>query len=564
MVGPPVTFDTHRSPEPLCCDSSLDSGGSSNPTRHVVLEESNKDGTAVHHIPPTLVSHNDTNGEVLSDEDSDAVPTKPTPVIRDAATPSPPPTTTTTTNQHHQIGGIFYCSDDESGNIMERDYTGMFEGPEKTLEVVFRRVVDNAVTTSNRNRNQTDTILNGTEPTSNDDHLAVYDPVTATTNGPHMGLRQLSRKDIDKICDRARCTILSSISNQYLDAYVLSESSLFIYPYMLVLKTCGTTTLLRCIATLIDLGRKLGLEIDWVGYSRKNFNFPGDQAFPHQSFHQELDYLYSHRVLSERLDGNGYTLGPVNGDHWFVFVADHTSRTGALEIDTDRVLNIMMFDIDENVAKFFHYDEYERNVDGETKDEEVLRISNEQTIESGIKDLCPGAIIDPRAFEPCGYSMNAVLFRSYTTIHITPESGSSYASFETNQKVGSYKALISNVIRTFRPKRFVMTLMADEGGLKQVKDNPLADAAVDSKIVVPATKAPESGSALRLASFTKQSFTYKRSTLASIKVEEDCCCMMGNWVLEKSMTNGGSNGSANPLLNFENRRGSKARGMTIS
>ena len=564
MVGPPVTFDTHRSPEPLCCDSSLDSGGSSNPTRHVVLEESNKDGTAVHHIPPTLVSHNDTNGEVLSDEDSDAVPTKPTPVVRDAATPSPPPTTTTTTNQHHQIGGIFDCSDDESGNIMERDYTGMFEGPEKTLEVVFRRVVDNAVTTSNRNRNQTDTILNGTEPTSNDDHLAVYDPVTATTNGPHMGLRQLSRKDIDKICDRARCTILSSISNQYLDAYVLSESSLFIYPYMLVLKTCGTTTLLRCIATLIDLGRKLGLEIDWVGYSRKNFNFPGDQAFPHQSFHQELDYLYSHRVLSERLDGNGYTLGPVNGDHWFVFVADHTSRTGALEIDTDRVLNIMMFDIDENVAKFFHYDEYERNVDGETKDDEVLRISNEQTIESGIKDLCPGAIIDPRAFEPCGYSMNAVLFRSYTTIHITPESGSSYASFETNQKVGSYKALISNVIRTFRPKRFVMTLMADEGGLKQVKDNPLADAAVDSKIVVPATKAPESGSALRLASFTKQSFTYKRSTLASIKVEEDCCCMMGNWVLEKSMTNGGSNGSANPLLNFENRRGSKARGMTIS
>ena len=33
-------------------------------------------------------------------------------------------------------------SDDESGNILERNYTGMFEGPEKTLEVVFRRVSD--------------------------------------------------------------------------------------------------------------------------------------------------------------------------------------------------------------------------------------------------------------------------------------------------------------------------------------------------------------------------------------------------------------------------------------
>jgi S-adenosylmethionine decarboxylase len=105
---------------------------------------------------------------------------------------------------------------------------------------------------------------------------------------------------LDRICARARCTILSKISNNYVDAYVLSESSLFVYPYMLVLKTCGTTTLLRCIALLIEMGKKLGLEIDWVGYSRKNFNFPGDQAFPHQSFHQELEYLYSHRNVSMR------------------------------------------------------------------------------------------------------------------------------------------------------------------------------------------------------------------------------------------------------------------------
>ena len=428
-------------------------------------------------------------------------------------------------------------SDDESGNLLDRDYTGMFEGPEKTLEVVFRRVGDEPVECST-----TEDLALGEE-------------------SGRIGLRRLARADVDRICSRARCTILSTMSNRYLDAYVLSESSLFIYPFMLVLKTCGTTTLLRCIATLIDLGRKLGLEIDWVGYSRKNFNFPGDQAFPHQSFHQELEYLYSHRSLCERLDGNGYTLGPVTRDHWFVFVADQTTRTKALDVDTDRVLNIMMFDIDENVAQFFQYDQYERNLVDETKDDEVKRISEEQTTESGIRDLCPGAIIDPRAFEPCGYSMNALLFRSYSTIHITPESGSSYASFETNQKVGSYKALISNVIRTFRPKRFIMTLMADEGGLKQVKDNPLADAAVDSKIVVPAGKAPDTGSAVRRASYSKHNVTYKRSSLASIKVEEDCCCMMGTWCLEKA-TNPllGSNGN----LATAGLRKNKPRGLSIS
>jgi S-adenosylmethionine decarboxylase len=432
-------------------------------------------------------------------------------------------------------------SDDElSGNVMERDYTGVFEGPEKTLEVVFRRIRDH--------REDTEPVSSGSSTSSSTADMST-DEGTASWENPgeityeRKGLRQLERSDLDLICSRARCTILSSISNRYLDAYVLSESSLFVYPYMLVLKTCGTTTLLRCIAVLIDLGKKLGLEIDWVGYSRKNFNFPGDQAFPHQSFHQELQYLDSHRGLSKRLQGNGYTLGPVTGDHWFVFVADHTQRTLANEIDTDRVLNIMMFDIDEDVAKLFYYDQYDQELEGETKEEEIRRISNEQTLDSGIKALCPGAIIDARAFEPCGYSMNAMLFHSYSTIHITPESGSSYASFETNQKVSSYKALINNVIRTFRPKRFVITLMADQGGLNQIKDNPLSDVGSEAKIVVPSARPPLSNdnnasdlALLRRAncSNVKASYVYKRSHLASIKVEEDCCCMMGTWAMEKS------------------------------
>lgn len=383
-----------------------------------------------------------------------------------------------------------FHDDDNSGEI--REYTGVFEGPEKTLEVCFRK--------------------------KDKDAPEVVGP------GEHVGLRRLTRSELDRVCARARCTILSSVSNQYLDAYVLSESSLFVYPYMLILKTCGTTTLLRCIALLIDFGQKVGLEIDWVGYSRKNFNYPGDQYFPHQSFFQELEYLYSHRNLCERLDGNGYTLGPVTSDHWFVFVADHTIRSKSMELDTDRVLNIMMFDIDEDVSRLFYYDNYDTK-EGETKDEETARISKEQTAKSGITELCPGAIIDPMAFEPCGYSMNAILFRSYSTIHITPESGSSYVSFETNQKVKSYKSLISNVIRTFRPKRFVMTLMADEAGLEQVQGNPLTSHGVDSQVLVPNPRD------LAEATGNKQ-MIYKRSTCASIRVEDDCCCILGNWVLK--------------------------------
>jgi hypothetical protein len=169
---------------------------------------------------------------------------------------------------------VFFADDDnQSGEL--REYTGVFEGPEKTLEVCFRK------------------------------KDSFGPPEIPSNDTRQFGLRSLSRHDLDRICARARCTILSKVSNNYVDAYVLSESSLFVYPYMLVLKTCGTTTLLRCIALLIAMGKRLGLEIDWVGYSRKNFNFPGDQAFPHQSFHQELEYLYSHRNVSFVIGSEG-------------------------------------------------------------------------------------------------------------------------------------------------------------------------------------------------------------------------------------------------------------------
>lgn len=109
--------------------------------------------------------------------------------------------------------GQSHFDDDSSGNLLDRDYTGMFEGPEKTLEVVFRR---------------TDGMEHQATSSTGDLSGEVSGPVQ------RVGLRRLSRDDLDRICARARCTILSVVSNRYLDAYVLSESSLFVYPYMCV------------------------------------------------------------------------------------------------------------------------------------------------------------------------------------------------------------------------------------------------------------------------------------------------------------------------------------------
>ena len=59
------------------------------------------------------------------------------------------------------------------------------------------------------------------------------------------GLRDVTREEWTELCVAAACEILDVRSNEFFDAYLLSESSLFVYPVKLILKTCGTTTLLR-------------------------------------------------------------------------------------------------------------------------------------------------------------------------------------------------------------------------------------------------------------------------------------------------------------------------------
>lgn len=71
---------------------------------------------------------------------------------------------------------------------------------------------------------------------------------------------------------------------------------------------------------------------------------------------------------------------------------------------------------------------------------------------SGIRSLLPGSIIQDFMFSPCGYSMNGILDDAYWTIHITPESHCSYASFETNLRGESYNALVKAVLDIFRPQ----------------------------------------------------------------------------------------------------------------
>lgn len=72
-----------------------------------------------------------------------------------------------------------------------------------------------------------------------------------------------------------------------------SESSMFVYPHKLILKTCGTTTLLLALPRILEVAKQYcGFEKVWrVFYSRKAFMFPERQVGPHRSWESEVEFL---------------------------------------------------------------------------------------------------------------------------------------------------------------------------------------------------------------------------------------------------------------------------------
>ena len=192
------------------------------------------------------------------------------------------------------------------------------------------------------------------------------------------------------------CKVLSIVESEDVDAYLLSESSMFVFPHKLILKTCGTTTLLFGLPRILEIaaifggyarstapsGRGIAIAAPpyRVFYSRKNFLFPDRQHGPHRSWRDEvksLDKLF--------LGGSAYMIGKMNGEHWYLYLtepntmltppASPTHSDSPMETETkvlslptaihgikkssmceaeDETLEILMTDLDEENAKQFY------------------------------------------------------------------------------------------------------------------------------------------------------------------------------------------------------------------
>lgn len=298
-----------------------------------------------------------------------------------------------------------------------------FEGPEKRLEVIFSPA-NAAVATFARSE----------------------------------GLRSYNSERWQELLNYAKCTIISERHNDHFDAYVLSESSLFVYPTKAMLKTCGGTTLLRVIPKLLEYAAAVGLVTETVVYSRKNYLRPQRQESPHHDFNAEVDFLQ--QSFPEAAGGQAYTFGSITAEHWNLFVADcrpnsgqpsspRETRAASPSTSTSSTSNarapattveIMMHQLDRYVCSRFF---------GKRENRDLPEVNQ----------LIPGSELDQFHFEPCGYSMNALFNDSFSTIHVTPEPDFSYASYETSLILPNYNALISAVLDLFRPAVVTISIL---------------------------------------------------------------------------------------------------------
>ena len=191
------------------------------------------------------------------------------------------------------------------------------------------------------------------------------------------------------------CKVLSLVESEHVDAYLLSESSMFVFPHKLILKTCGTTTLLSGLPRILEIaalvagfphvlanqrvGTGIAAKPYRVFYSRKNFLFPDRQIGPHRSWRDEvksLDRLF--------LGGSAYMIGKMNGEHWYLYLTepntiltppatpesretetkfmDFPISNSTMKVcdpyddDQDETLEILMTDLEQENAKNFYLD----------------------------------------------------------------------------------------------------------------------------------------------------------------------------------------------------------------
>ena len=251
---------------------------------------------------------------------------------------------------------------------------------------------------------------------------------------PHQdSLRDIPEGFWDEVLQICGATIVTKMSNEYFDSYVLSESSLFVYDRRITLITCGQTKLYKVMPMLLEYFGKENLA--YLFYGRKSLSFPEEQE---SDFEQEVF------EVDQQLKGRSYRMGAANGDHVHIYVAK--GNKAQLDSDDYTLELLMMNPCKEQLSNYIDLNENDCS--------EQLRKNS--GLEALYQDLNPE--YDDHLFVPCGYSLNASMGASYFTIHVTPQEKSSYVSFETNHYEEDWGSRVNTLLNLFKPKKAILVI----------------------------------------------------------------------------------------------------------
>jgi len=216
----------------------------------------------------------------------------------------------------------------------------------------------------------------------------------------------------------AGAEIISNINNYHVSAYLLSESSLFIWEDKLLLITCGNTQLVK--AALFIQQQLTKQKISTLIFQRHQALKPQLQA---TNFQQD-------RILLEK-QFNGHLQhcrDNYQGD-LFVFgeISTHTIPTQGI---------YMLHGL---------RGEFAESLQGKHMDKASILKRLKFT------DFFDSLTIDHFSFKPKGYSLNAINQQNYLTIHLTPEKLSTYLSIETSLTESQCAPFIKHLEALFLP-----------------------------------------------------------------------------------------------------------------
>ncbi len=213
-------------------------------------------------------------------------------------------------------------------------------------------------------------------------------------------------------------------------AFLLSESSLFVFPHRILMLTCGRTNMQKALAHMLkQIAPAADMKPCWVQLAHRALLAPAAQPVPHRTPEASL------QCMRELLPTACETvLGVTMRFPWYAFTAQ-----------------LAPAHVQPSIAVYMH---------GLPQ-----RVCDAYTDPAGAKvyvrhdlhcRLPPGFVpLDTHCFEPQGYSANGGTMEKngYWTVHVTPEPNATYASFEAGARAEQHEALLLACLEHFCPRR---------------------------------------------------------------------------------------------------------------